>query len=67
MAPAGGIRALLGTCSSCIKYWFLCIFRLKNAKRVSKSQQRKKKKVQKRLAREESKDKRRVNLSPGEV
>ena len=30
--PAGGIRAQKGTCSSCIKYWFLCIFRLKNAK-----------------------------------
>ena len=30
--PAGGIRAPLGTCSSCIKYWFLFTFRRKNAK-----------------------------------
>ena len=32
MAPAGGIHAPPGTCSSCIKYWFMCNFRLKNAK-----------------------------------
>ena len=32
IAPGGGIRAPPGTSSSCIKYWFLCIFTLKNAK-----------------------------------
>ena len=32
MASASGILAPLGICSSCITYWFLCIFRLKNAK-----------------------------------
>ena len=32
MALAWGICAPSGTCSSCVKYWFLCIFRLKNAK-----------------------------------